>query len=558
MLPTLRRNIKTDVSKNRSLKDILPSTAKALEVLSVETVEYEVYNTKVIVKVLENDVEEDRVLFYDRLNIKTLLQGVAINGETIEDVIEDLNSKGYDFTTDDIELVGGEVVAKATSLGYYNGTVAAGASDRALFLIGNLHYAGQEGEDASYEGFRIKGNGDWLDYTIHGEYSFPEQNYPLAMQGLYLEDDDTFVANFWEWVNSGGSDSHTAYRDGLFVYNIAEEAIAVGFEIANPDDGSPINQRLEPISNIPPMMFEPGYGVFKVDGVRRVVEDTHVSDVTYNTLNSDKKDQVTLAAPMYRRGTGLVNTEALFGANDQWYITFNAVTKTITGLVPGNEGYWDQDKWMSAGVRFKINNGPVLTAKADILPAIADYLTDEMLWIDENTGTVITNAMRRVEISEVMRNLMLNLVDEMNALHPQLDGRAPFGTLLVDPSNVTLNNSSGANPENPFCIWSDMNTFQSMDAGRNVAIAGLGSRYFPNWNTMLADTDPESFELQGNQFFYRTANHKLTILPGNLGIPQCINLFDHRDFPNNTHPLNVYSAFTLDRRFVNNCMHIWT
>lgn len=74
---------------------------------------------------------------------------------------------------------------------------------------------------------------------------------------------------------------------------------------------------------------------------------------------------------------------------------------------------------------------------------------------------------------------------------------------------------------------------------------------------MLADTDPESFGHLGNQFFYRTANHKLTILPGNLGIPQCINLFDHRDFPNNTHPLNVYSAFTLDRRFIINCMQIW-
>lgn len=38
-MPSLRRSIKADVSKNKSLKDILPSTADTLEVLSVEEVD---------------------------------------------------------------------------------------------------------------------------------------------------------------------------------------------------------------------------------------------------------------------------------------------------------------------------------------------------------------------------------------------------------------------------------------------------------------------------------------------------------------------------------------
>lgn len=541
MLPSIRRSIKSDVSKNKSLKDILPSTAKALEVLSVEPVEYEVYNTKVIVKVLENNVEEDRVLFYDRLNIKTLLQGVAINGETTEDVIEDLNSKGYDFTTDDIELVGGEVVAKTTSLGYYNGTVAAGASDRALFVIGNLNYAGPDGEDASYEGFRIKGNGDWLDYTIHGGYSFPEQNYPLAMQGLYLEDDDTTVVNFWEWQYKS-SLSGVGYRDGLFVYNIAEEAIAVGFEIASPDDGSPINQRLVPISNIPPMVFEPDYGVFKIDGVRRVVEDTHVRDVTYNTLNSDKKDQVTLAAPMYRRSTALVNAYGMFTTGDYWNIVFNATTQQIIGLNPEYEGFWGLGtKWMNAGVKIKINDGPVITATVPVLSAIAEYLSDNALWTDQDTGNVVTNAKRRVYIYDFMRYMFTLLTDSLNTL----SGQSLFDTLYQDPYlELPLNR-----PTNPFCIWGDMNIFQSMDSSKSICIAGLGSKYHPNLAPMRAAGTlpaPDSIE---DQYFYNTANHKVTIVLGSMSSPETINLFENDNFQNSNKTINVYSAFTLDTIF---------
>lgn len=125
MLPTLRRNIRRDVSKNKPLQDILPSTAIAVEVLSVETVDYHVHNTKTVVVVEENNVREGRVLFYDRLNLKTILQGALISAGNIEAVIDELNAQGYDFTGDDIELVGGKVVAKATSLGYYNGEEAA-------------------------------------------------------------------------------------------------------------------------------------------------------------------------------------------------------------------------------------------------------------------------------------------------------------------------------------------------------------------------------------------------------------------------------------------------
>lgn len=135
-MPSLRRSIKADVSKNKSLKDILPSTTDALEVLSVEELDYHTYNTKTTVKVLENGVEKDRVLLYDRMNLNTLLANVTTVGNTIGEMIEDLNSKGYDFTVDDLELVNNKIKAKATSLGYYNGDLPpTDCSDKLYFTL---------------------------------------------------------------------------------------------------------------------------------------------------------------------------------------------------------------------------------------------------------------------------------------------------------------------------------------------------------------------------------------------------------------------------------------
>lgn len=59
MLPLIRRNIKTDISKNKSLKDILSPTASALEIISVQPLTYNVHNTKTIAI-----IEEDGVIEY--------------------------------------------------------------------------------------------------------------------------------------------------------------------------------------------------------------------------------------------------------------------------------------------------------------------------------------------------------------------------------------------------------------------------------------------------------------------------------------------------------------
>ena len=50
-----------------------------------------------------------------------MLEGVPhLLSNDIEELIQDLNRLGYDFTTDDIEIVGGSVRALPYSLGYYN------------------------------------------------------------------------------------------------------------------------------------------------------------------------------------------------------------------------------------------------------------------------------------------------------------------------------------------------------------------------------------------------------------------------------------------------------
>lgn len=532
--PNLRRNIKNIVSKNKSLKDILSPTAEALEVTSVEALNYQVYNTKTIVVVSDNGVVEERVLLYNRLNLTELLQNVTVTETTLSAVVDELNGKGFDFTEDDIDLVNGEVVAKPTSLGYYNGSAAAGNSDRALFLITDI----VRPEDSSYEGFKIKATDTWVDYTTSSGYSFPDNTYQLALQGLYLEDDDTTVVNFWEWQHKS-SLSDVGYRDGLFVYNISEEALVVDFEISSVTPPDLPTQTLADIATIPDAIWA---NVVGIDKIRPVVEDIHVKDVSYNTLNLPYKDQVTLAAPMYRRSTALVNAHGMFTTGDYWNIVFNATTQQIIGLNPEDEGFWGLGtKWMNAGVKIKINDGPVITATVPVLSAIAEYLSDNALWTDQDTGDVVTNAKRRVYIYDFMRYMFTLLTNSLNTL----SGQSLFDTLYQDPYlELPLNR-----PTEPFCIWGDMNIFQSMDSSKSICIAGLGSKYHPNLAPMRAAGTLPAPDSIGDQYFYNTANHKVTIVLGSMSSPETINLFENDNFQNSNKTINVYSAFTLDTIF---------
>ena len=118
MLPVLRTKLKGASSKNVSLQDILRSCDEATTVIDVTEHYVGIHNTKLTL-LLKNG--EKRVHFYNRLSLKKILEAYpAVVGNTIDEVIENLNLLGFDFTTDDIDLVSGSIVAKPTSLGYYN------------------------------------------------------------------------------------------------------------------------------------------------------------------------------------------------------------------------------------------------------------------------------------------------------------------------------------------------------------------------------------------------------------------------------------------------------
>lgn len=107
VMPNLRASVKRDLSKNRSFQDILSPTAKALEVLSVEALDYHVHNTKAVVLVEENGVQEERVVLYNRipLDLDSVLSDVPSND--LQWVLDHLNENGWSVTEDDIGVDGG-------------------------------------------------------------------------------------------------------------------------------------------------------------------------------------------------------------------------------------------------------------------------------------------------------------------------------------------------------------------------------------------------------------------------------------------------------------------
>lgn len=118
MVPALRTKLNGVSAKNVSLQDILKSCNDAATVADVSEHYAGIHNTKLTL-LLKNG--EKRVHFYNRLSLKKILEAYpAVVGNTIDEVIENLNLLGFDFTTDDIDLVSGSIVAKPTSLGYYS------------------------------------------------------------------------------------------------------------------------------------------------------------------------------------------------------------------------------------------------------------------------------------------------------------------------------------------------------------------------------------------------------------------------------------------------------
>ena len=129
-LPTLERKLSISAgAKNKSLIDVFTAVKTAVKVISVETVKTPLYNTKAVIIVKTDELlasgepkEKKRSVLYNRIDIATILpEKIKASLSDIKAVIEELNSQHrLDITEDDIEIVGGVIKAKPTSLGYYN------------------------------------------------------------------------------------------------------------------------------------------------------------------------------------------------------------------------------------------------------------------------------------------------------------------------------------------------------------------------------------------------------------------------------------------------------
>ena len=126
MLPSLRKKLKNVSSKNQSLQDILRTLNDSTEILSINPQLRGIHNTSIVVKTdlgkhLDPSIRyTTRIHFYNRLPLENVIAGLDYTGNDITAIIQKLNLQGCDFNEDDLELVGGVLRAKDTSLGYYN------------------------------------------------------------------------------------------------------------------------------------------------------------------------------------------------------------------------------------------------------------------------------------------------------------------------------------------------------------------------------------------------------------------------------------------------------
>lgn len=117
MLPLLRKKLKTISASNKPLQNIFKSCIEGEEVISVEKHTNGIHNTKVTL-LLKNG--EKRVHFYNRIELNDILNVEDVPWGTLDQIIHQLNLKGYDFTTDDLQINDGYLSVPETSLGYYS------------------------------------------------------------------------------------------------------------------------------------------------------------------------------------------------------------------------------------------------------------------------------------------------------------------------------------------------------------------------------------------------------------------------------------------------------
>ena len=132
-MPQLRNKISISAGNtNRALRDIISPTSIGSYVESVEALKYGFYNTKISIMVDNwiNGVQVNglaerftrRVIVYNRVNLATVIPaGAVVPTTSVAAAVAVLNSKyRLDLTEDDVEIKGGKIIAKETSLGYYD------------------------------------------------------------------------------------------------------------------------------------------------------------------------------------------------------------------------------------------------------------------------------------------------------------------------------------------------------------------------------------------------------------------------------------------------------
>lgn len=189
MLPTLRTKLNGVSARNKSLQDILQTSNQGERVLSVEAHQGGQHNTKIT---LEMPDKEKRVHFYNRLNLSVLLPENLELKSTLAETIYALNLAGYDFTSDDLELVDGMLQAKATSLGYYGGIMV----EEPLTAI--LDHQGGELPNFSMDWYTYIGTDDFSGYIYFHRYEFVLSigSRPEPIKFIYVPEDEDALQEF--------------------------------------------------------------------------------------------------------------------------------------------------------------------------------------------------------------------------------------------------------------------------------------------------------------------------------------------------------------------------
>ena len=134
MKPRPRVKLNGVSSKNQSLQDILGTCTITDEIISVTPVINALHNTRLTLKKPDG---EQRVHFYNRLDIANIIPADFRPSGNLQNDIEKLNLLGCDFNEDDLIVSNRRFVALPESLGYYGGIIDRIFTDSIAFGVKN-------------------------------------------------------------------------------------------------------------------------------------------------------------------------------------------------------------------------------------------------------------------------------------------------------------------------------------------------------------------------------------------------------------------------------------